>query len=99
MERAISKERSLISTRDKLHQLIDALPDSELPAAARALEELAHRPTLAELFANAPFDDEPLTPEDAAAIAKGRAAAAAGHVIGDEELAQRLGLPALDADP
>lgn len=41
---------------------------------------------------NAPLDDEPETPEEAAAVAEARAELARGEVISDEELRRELDL-------
>jgi predicted transcriptional regulator len=87
------RRNPVLTAREQLHQLLDSLPDAELKAAKRALEKIAHRPTLAEFFANAPYSDEVLTDEERAAIAEGVADVVAGRVISDEELGRRRGLP------
>jgi hypothetical protein len=53
-------------TKAELHELVDALPDASLDAAG-ALLRRAQDPVLAQLDA-APYDDEPLTDEDRAAL-------------------------------
>jgi hypothetical protein len=65
--------------RDDLRSLLDAIPDDRLPAARDALEQLTDPVLLA--FLNAPDDDEPLTDEDLAAIAEGRADIARGDTL------------------
>jgi hypothetical protein len=60
-------------------------------ALAMAGELLEDDPT-ALVIAAAPIDDEPLTPEDEAAIAEGHAATERGECITTEELNRRLGL-------
>lgn len=58
------------STKEQLHRLVDALPESELHAARRFLEYLRNMrsdPVLRALM-EAPEDDEPETPEEAAAV-------------------------------
>lgn len=81
-----------MQTRERIHQIIDSLPDSELPEIE---DFLAQRRTADDPFlralANAPEDDEPLTPEDIAAIEEGLADLAAGRVISNDELWRRLG--------
>jgi hypothetical protein len=57
-------------TKTELHQLVDALPDESLPAAAILLRR-AQDPVAAKLDA-APFDDEELTGEDLRAVKKAR---------------------------
>ncbi|HET7035153.1 MAG TPA: hypothetical protein VFI42_05665 [Thermomicrobiaceae bacterium] len=49
-------------TRQQLHDLVDQLPDAELPAVERYLAALV-------ALATAPIDTEPLTPEEAAILA------------------------------
>ncbi len=53
-------------TKTELHQLVDALPDDSLSAAAVLLER-AKDPVVAKLDA-APYDDEELTEDDRRAI-------------------------------
>ena len=65
--------------RDELRALVDAIPDDRLLAAREALERLTDPVLLA--FLNAPEDDEPLTDEDLAAIAEGRADIDAGRTV------------------
>jgi hypothetical protein len=58
-------------TRERLYELVDALPEAELSAAARYLEQLRERyehDPLIRLLDEAPEDDEPLTPEEEAEI-------------------------------
>ncbi len=86
----------MVATREKLRKLIDELPEAELPAAERALEQIAQRHRLEEALANAPYDDEPLTDEDIAAIEEGIADFKAGRVMTTDELRRSLGLPPLD---
>ena len=79
--------------KERLHRLIDEIPEGEVHTAERFLEYLttADDPVLRALM-NAPEDDEPVTDEDREALEEGRAALAAGDVITDEELSAELGL-------
>ncbi|MGP8246136.1 MAG: hypothetical protein ACLQVN_16650 [Bryobacteraceae bacterium] len=78
-------------SRDTLHDLIDRIPEEELPAAKRFLEYLVVSPAYrAALFA--PPDDEPVTEEDAAAIARARSEVRAGNVISHDEVLREFGL-------
>jgi hypothetical protein len=54
-------------TRAELHRLIDELPEESIPAATTAVERALRDPVAAILDA-APVDDEPLTPEELAAV-------------------------------
>ncbi len=74
-----------MSTREALHQLVDALPEDVLPAVARYL---------AAVQAGAPpdveaEDDVPLSPEEEALLAASRADLARGAVLTHEELLAR----------
>ena len=79
-----------MTTKEQLHALVEALPESQLDAAAAALEPLAD-PVLRALLM-APEDDEPLTAEEQAAIAESRAAYGRGEFVAHDELKRRLGL-------
>lgn len=57
-------------TKTELHELVDALPDRSLPAAAILLRR-AQDPVVAKLDA-APYDDEVLTQEDLQAVQEAR---------------------------
>ena len=77
-------------SRDALHNLIDRIPEEELPAARRFLEYLAVGPAYCAALA-APLDDEPVTEGDAAAIAQARKEVRAGAVAShDEVLRERV---------
>jgi len=77
-------------TREQARELLDAVPDDRLSEAAAALEPLAD-PMLVVLL-NAPEDDEPLTDEDRAAIAEGKADIARGDVVSADEMKRRFGV-------
>lgn len=73
-----------MQTKEDLHRLVDDLPESEIPAASRYLRylrDLANDPVL-RAFMEAPEDDEPLTPEEEAAIREA-----------EEELERGEGIP------
>ncbi len=81
----------MITTREQLHRLVDDLPACELVAAARYLQFLQsgqqHEPLPPEL-ANALLDDEPETPEEAAAVAEAWEDVAAGRVLSHAAIQQ-----------
>lgn len=64
-------------TKDRLHQIIEALLDTELPTAEQTLLPLVDPLTRTLLLA--PVDDEPVTVEEQAAIAEAEADIAAGR--------------------
>ena len=83
-----------MTVKEKLHRLVDELPESELHTAERFLEYLrfvANDPVLRALE-SAPWDDEPETPAEAAAVQEAREAHARGEVLSTEELRRELGL-------
>lgn len=56
-------------SREALYRLVDGLPESEWPTAARVLEALRHAPRdLPAVLRDAPLDDEPETAEERAAV-------------------------------
>jgi CHAD domain-containing protein len=79
--------------KDRLHELMGALPESRFEAAKRALECLVNEacdPVL-EAFLEAPEDDEPVTEEDLKDMEEGRRAIAEGRVKSWEEVKRELG--------
>jgi hypothetical protein len=77
--------------RDTLHDLVDRIPEEELPAAERFLEYLAVSPAYRAAFF-APPDDEPVTVADGTAIARARDEVRAGKVISHDEILREFGL-------
>jgi predicted transcriptional regulator len=82
----------MLTTRERLHELIDELPDAELNRAARLLDELrAGTDPALRAFLEAPYDDEPLTEEDRQAIEEGMIDVRAGRLVSDEEMGAEFG--------
>ncbi len=82
------------AAKDRLHELVDALPESRVEAANRYLECLVNEacdPVL-QAFLDAPEDDEPVTEEDLRDIEQGRKAVAQGRVQSWEQVKKELGL-------
>jgi len=80
-------------TRDSLHKLIDELPETDLPTAARVLEALhATADPASRALDNAPEDDEPETAEEAAAVAAAWEEHRRGEHLTTQEVRQKLGL-------
>jgi hypothetical protein len=82
-------------TRDRLHRLIDEVPEAELPGALRMVEEflaarVAGSEELPRVETNGSDDGEPLTPEDEAALEEAYADVAAGRLVSHEEARRRL---------
>ena len=80
-----------MTIKERVHQLVDELPERDLHTAKRFLEYLRNcsDPVL-RAFLEAPLDDEPLTPEEAAAIREGHEELARGEGIPWEVARQRL---------
>lgn len=78
-------------SREMLHELIDRIPDGELPAAQRFLEYLASNPAYRAALA-APPDDEPVTSGDAEAIQKAGEDVRAGRTLSHDEVLREFGL-------
>ncbi|MEK7216376.1 MAG: hypothetical protein AAB289_12345 [Chloroflexota bacterium] len=57
-----------MTTQQRLHRIVDELPESEEATAERVLEALKFA---ANPLGSAPLDDEPTTDDDRAAIAEG----------------------------
>jgi hypothetical protein len=79
--------------KDDLHRLVDELPEGELHAARRYLEFLKglSEDPLLEALENAPWDDEPETPEEAAAVEEARKEYRKGKGRPWEEVREELG--------
>jgi hypothetical protein len=75
---------------DALRKLVTGAPlmPDERQILVRRLDELTIPPELA----NAPIDDEPVTPEDVAAIAEAREDVAQGRTTSLAEVRRKLGL-------
>lgn len=75
--------------KEHLHELVVSLPDREVVVAERFLEfsSAANRqdPVL-RAFLDAPYDDEPRTPEEEAAVDEARAEVARGEMYSWESV-------------
>jgi len=70
----------MATTRDRLRELLDALPDDRLTEAEMALRSLA-----------IPIDDEPVTDEDREAIRQGREEYLRGETIPGDVVRREFG--------
>jgi hypothetical protein len=83
----------VVRTREDLHELIDRLPDSEIPKIAQVLELLqADFDPLARLLRDAPEDDEPLTNEEETELRESEEEYRRGEFVRMEDLARELGI-------
>ena len=79
--------------RTKLHDLIESLPSDDVPTALRVLEALnSTADSLPLALRDIPFDDEPETEEERAAVAEARREIEEGKGIPHDEAMRRLGL-------
>jgi predicted transcriptional regulator len=80
-----------MTTREKLIRAVLDLPDEELDGALDYVVQRREDPMIAA-FRDAPEDDEPLTPEEEAALAEADADIEAGRLIPFEEIKREHGL-------
>jgi hypothetical protein len=83
-----------VVTKERLHDMIDALSESDVATVARILEALTGIEAEEPFYtpAMAPLDDELETEAERKAVAEARADLAAGRVVTLEELERELGL-------
>ena len=78
--------------KQRLHQLIDELPDEQISAVERYLRSLCRDVhPIVRAMRSAPIDDEPLTVEDRQAIEEGRREIAAGRGIPNDRIRRKPG--------
>ena len=78
-------------SRNRLHDLVDRIPEEEVAAATRFLEYLTISPACRAALA-APPDDEPLTEGDILAIANAEEDVRAGTTSPHEEILREFSL-------
>jgi hypothetical protein len=84
------------STDDKqhAHELIDRMAPGQIAAVVGLLEIMLD--PLARALANAPYDDEPVSEEEAREIAAGKASLARAEGIPHEKVLREFGLTSED---
>jgi hypothetical protein len=83
-------EPNLNPERQQAHVLLDMLPADKLNAVRTLLEAMVE--PLARSLAQAPLDEEEVTPETAAALNRARESLARGEGIPHEEILREFGL-------
>jgi hypothetical protein len=78
------------------HELIDRMAPGQVSAVVGLLEIMLD--PFARALANAPYDDEPITDDEAREVAASKAALARGEVIPHEEILAKFGLTQEDFD-
>ncbi len=83
----------VVDERERVKDLIDLVPDADLPTVARMLRALAAADPVIAAFENAPEDDEgELSDEMIAKLAESDRAIAEGRIVSHEEARRRVGL-------
>jgi hypothetical protein len=80
-----------VTTREKIHQLVDELPEADLDPVAEILLSRGGDPLL-RLLENAPEEDEEISAEEEAAVQESRDEIAAGiPLIPFDEIKREFG--------
>lgn len=81
-----------MTPRERLHTLVDDLPESEVRTATRFVEYLHQEASdpVAQALRDAPLDDEPLTEDDLAAIEEAKRDFREGRTLSHEEARRQL---------
>jgi len=82
------------SGRERLHALVDALPEGDLADAEQILESLAGADPALRAALIAPADDESLTDDEIASIEQAKREITSGEYVTDDELDALLARPA-----
>ena len=81
-----------MTTREKLHQVVDELPEEELDAALKAIESRADDPLIRRFEDVAPEDEE-ISAEEEAAVQEARDELTAGApLISHDEIKREFGV-------
>lgn len=83
-----------VQTKEHAHELIDRMAPGQVAAVVGLMEILLDPVTRS--LANAPYDDEPVSDEEARDIAAARALLARGEGIPHEDVLREFGLTADD---
>jgi hypothetical protein len=82
-----------VSLKDRVHHLVDELPEPELQTAERFLQYLrATADPVQRALMEAPWDDEPETEDERQAVQEARDELARGEVHTLEDVRRELGL-------
>lgn len=81
-----------MSPRERLHVLVDELPESDVSTAERVLEALRAAPAPSYSLADAPLDDEPDDDDRDGGLTEARGQADRGELIPHEEAKRILGV-------
>ena len=79
--------------RDRLHALVDALPEAELADVEQLLESFTSADPALRAALLAPVDDEPLPGDEIASIERSKREIARGEYVADDDLDHFLSQP------
>lgn len=81
-----------MTEKERLHSLVEDLPEPEVHAALRFVEYLRRETSdpVARALQAAPFDDEPVTPEDLAELEAAERDRQEGRVVSHDEARREL---------
>jgi hypothetical protein len=82
-------------TKEQVHELIDRMAPSQISAVVGLLETMLD--PVSRAIANAPFDDEPVSDEEALDIAEARAACSRREVVSPRRSPGRVRTPTVSA--
>jgi len=82
-------EPEITEQRQQAHALLDMLPGDKVPAVRTLLEAMVE--PLSDHLNALPVEDEELSPEEVAAIERGRASLERGEGIPHEEILREFG--------
>jgi predicted transcriptional regulator len=86
-----TKKKKSHALKQELHHLLDELSDRDLYTAKRFMAYLRNtQDPMMQKLVEAPYDDEPLSEEDEAALVEAYEDLAAGRVVSHEEARRRL---------
>lgn len=83
-----------METRERIHQLVDELPETELGEIERLLESRRPPDPLSHTLAAAPHDNEAESEDEAAAMKQAYEDIARGNLVSHDQLLRRLSGPA-----
>lgn len=81
-----------MTDKERLHNLVEQLPEPEVRAALRFVEYLRWETSdpVGRALQEAPYDDEPVTGEDLAEIEAAECDRQEGHVVSHDEARREL---------
>jgi len=84
----------MIANKERIHELINILPEAELPVAERFLRYLCDMGSdpVKRALIDAPEDNEAITPKEEEMVNEAKVAYERGEILTDEDLDKELGI-------